>query len=311
MGSPVVDVHSHVYPESYLAGMSAAGHALAVPASFSDLDGKLAFMDRRGIDRALISVGNPWLEPLGAGGVDLAAALNRELAALATSSGGRLLGFGVLPHGSIETTAATAAAVAAEPGLYGLVSGTRICGLALDDRRLDPVWQALASTGLPLLVHPYHGLGGDGEAAPGSLRALALGFPLETTLALGRLVLAGVLHRFPGLRLVGAHCGGALPVLAGRLQAFWEVRATTEADVADPSRSLPRLAYDAVGYSPAAVRAAIELAGVEHVFFGTDHPFPVSASMANAAALEAALSGDELAACYGGAAEAFFALPPS
>ena len=311
MGAHVVDVHSHVYPQSYLESMRAARHDVPVPESFSDLAAKLAFMDEHGIDRALVSLGNPWLDPLGAAGEEVAARLNSELAGLAAQTDGRLLGFGVLPQASVDSAVATAESVAAEPGLFGLITGSRICGRRLDDDRLDPLWDLLAAHGLPLFVHPHHGPGGTGAGAPGSVRALALGFPLETTLALGDLVLAGIPQRFPGLRVVGAHCGGALPVLAGRLQAFWEARAQGEAQLpGPPSESAARLAFDAVGYAPAAVRAALDLAGPARVFFGTDHPFPVAMSDANRAALEAALSKDERTDVYGRAAVEFFGLPP-
>lgn len=45
------------------------------------------------------------------------------------------------------------------------------------------------------------------------------GFPFETTVAISRLILAGMLDRYPGLKLLLAHAGGTLPFLAGRLDS--------------------------------------------------------------------------------------------
>jgi aminocarboxymuconate-semialdehyde decarboxylase len=163
---------------------------------------------------------------------------------------------------------------------------------------------------LPLLIHPNRG-SLDLEGAPGgTAMSFGLGFPLETTAALGRMIYAGVLDRFTGLRVVAAHCGGALPALIGRMQAFWETRSEADASVPGPPAAVAaRLAFDGVGYGLAAIRAAVDLAGAERVFFGTDHPFPVSASPANEVALEGELHSHELALVYGAGAAAFFELP--
>jgi predicted TIM-barrel fold metal-dependent hydrolase len=306
----MVDVHSHVYPATYRDAISSLGVPVPVSEESADLAAKLRFMDERRIDRAIVSLGNPWLAPFGADSGVLADTLNAELAELPARSDGRLFALGVLPDGPIEAVTATAAAVAAEPGLYGLISGTRICGLRLDDARLDALWDELADSGLPLFVHPHWGLGAEADAEPGSLALLGLGFPLETTLALGKLLLAGVLDRFPGLRVVAAHCGGALPVLAGRLEAYWQTGWVDGEPLSrSPRSALAQLAFDALGYSPSALRAVIEVAGAERLFFGTDHPFPVSATDSSSAALETVLAGEQLDAVYGTAAEAYFALP--
>jgi predicted TIM-barrel fold metal-dependent hydrolase len=305
--SPRVDAHSHLYPPSYRAVLRRAGVALPFPDTFGDAEAKLEFMDARGVDRAVVSIGNPWLEPL-AHGVDEARRLNAELAGLELASGGRLLALGVLPHDSPEDAAAVAADVAAEQHLYGVASGTRICGLTLDDPRLEPLWDAVSGARLPVFVHPHHGVA-ELEGAPGGTVAhFGAGFPLETAAALSRLVLAGTLERFRDVRILAAHAGGALPALIGRLQAFWETREEGSA-VPDPAAAGRRLYFDALGYMPAAVRLALDLVGPEQVLFGTDHPFPVARSPRNEQAVEHALADDDRELVYGAAATAFFGLP--
>ena len=44
---------------------------------------------------------------------------------------------------------------------------------------------------------------------------------IETTLAAARLVLGGVMERFPGLKFCFAHLGGVLPFLKERLDIGW------------------------------------------------------------------------------------------
>ena len=48
---------------------------------------------------------------------------------------------------------------------------------------------------------------------------LSLGFPMETTIAVTRLILSGVLDRYPKLKVLVAHAGGTLPWLHGRIDS--------------------------------------------------------------------------------------------
>ena len=125
---------------------------------------------------------------------------------------------------------------------------------------------------------------GIGHALP-----VAVGFPVETTIAVARLVFGGVLHRYPDLRIIASHGGGTLPYLAGRLDAGWrsDPSLSTRAP-SPPSSVLGRLFLDAVLYHPRALRAAADLVGTEHLAFGTDHPFSIADPVANLAAIDEA-----------------------
>jgi aminocarboxymuconate-semialdehyde decarboxylase len=309
----VIDIHSHLYPRWYIELLKARSEVPRVSGDAGDerfvifadeqaagprggramtdeywsLEGKLAFMDRHGIGQTVLSLGNPWLEPFeGESGLGAARRLNAEFAELGARTDGRILGMGVLPGGGVGPATSVVEEVARANGLVGLVSGVRICGHELDDVALEPLWEALEETRLPLLLHPHHGsamdeLGGFGHALP-----VALGFPMETTVALTRLLFAGVLHRHPGLRIVGSHGGGTLPYLAGRLDAGWR----SDPGLADraptpPSEVMPRLFLDAVLYHRRALHAAADLVGASHMAFGTDHPFSIADPTANLAAI--------------------------
>mgnify|MGYP001080806132 CR=1 FL=1 len=241
-GVELIDVHSHIYPPVFLDLLRTRsryprvatvggvdrfiifpeeddpGHPTGRPIdeAFWSVDAKLAFMDRAGISRTVVSLGNPWLDPFpGPGSADHAEAINDELIRIAESSGGRIVSVGVLPSSSPDEAATVIRTIGRpEHPLRGIVTGPRICGLALDDERLEPVWQALDDTGLPWMLHPSDGLGiaemeGYGQALP-----IALAFPFETTLAVTRYVLAGVMRRHPHVRLLVSHGGGTLPFLA-------------------------------------------------------------------------------------------------
>ena len=333
----IIDAHSHLYPRLYVEllktrtripcvtddgngerfaifpeeeGVAGAGRLL--DESFWSSEAKLDYMDRVGIDQAVVSLGNPWLDPFDdAASIDLARQLNEEFAQLEGATAGRLVGLGVLPTSSVEDAVTIAREVAATPTLHGLIGSCRVCGLELDDERLTPLWEQLDQTELPLFIHPHDGVATDDLAGYGTSLPLALGFPFETTIALAKLVLAGVLHRFPRLRILAAHGGGTLPFLAARLDVTWRSDPTAKAalDVA-PSEQLARLYLDAVLYHPRALRAAASLVGADRMVFGTDHPFFSADPRTSLDAVEAEFSDGSSSNVLAMSAQSLFRLTP-
>lgn len=319
---PLIDAHSHTYPRSYLDLLKARtaiprvaehegteyfvifpqeeaagpGGGRPIDASYSSLEEKLAFMDREGITTTVVSVGNPWLDPFdGPDSPDLARMLNAELATYRDATDGRILAMGVLPSNDVADAVAVAAEVAATDGLYGLISGPFVCGRTLDHPDLDPLWEVLERTGLPVFVHPHYSAAVEDLRDFGHALPVSIGFPFETTIAVSRLVFAGVLHRFPGLRLLVAHGCAALPMLAGRMDSAWRSDPSTHGRLpTPPSQSLGRLYGDLVLYHERSMAAATDLVGVDKMVYGTDHPFSVSDPAANVRAMGVAYDADEL-----------------
>lgn len=293
----VVDVHSHWYPSAYVEHLrsrsrpplirkDAGGEQIVLlphdagrpfHQAFWDFGYKLDVMDRVGISHSLVSLGNPWLDAIDPSTASpLADVVNDQLGSLAASTGGRLLGMGVLPPGPLDAVLDRVGGIGRHPGLCGIVSGTRPLGRQLDDPYLDPLWEALARAGKPLFLHPHYCVGAAELRGHGNVLPIAVGFPMETTVAVTRLLLAGVLHRFPSLKIAVAHGAGALPFLAGRLDAVWAADPSAGRRLpSSPSTGLRNLFLDGLLYSPAALTAAAELVGTGRLGFGTDHPFGI------------------------------------
>lgn len=290
----VIDIHSHLYVPSYLAYLRnrqdpphvkpvegvdrfmlfPGDRGVPMGADFMSVERKLSFMDEAGISGSVLSLGNPWLSlETGSHTVDLATQVNDELRQAARLGGGRLWAMGVLPNHDLDSTIRAACKVAEDPELVGLVTGTRICGRELDDPSLAPLWDELAAARLPVLIHPLAGVGGKATRGHGQALTLALSFPFETTVAIARMVLAGVFDARPGLSIIAAHGLGALTHLYGRL-----VRAVEVDDVATSvSEDLPSgLFADSILFSSASLRQSVEVLGEDKIMFGTDHPFPIA-----------------------------------
>jgi predicted TIM-barrel fold metal-dependent hydrolase len=286
-------------------------HGRPMGDEYWDLERKLEFMDAHGIVQTVVSLGNPWLDPFDDGEMaELAVRANEYFAGLERETGGRIVGMGVLPQHDIELAAQTVGAIAATPTLYGAINGCRLCGRDLDDPQLEPIWAALEETRLPLLLHPHYLVGRAELTGWGHAFPVALGFTFETTVAISRLIFAGVLERHPGLRLVASHGGGTLPFLGGRLDAGWRSDPSVRvALTAPPTGDLRKVFFDALVYHAPAVLAVRELVGVEQMAFGSDHPFSVADPVANLRAIDDALDPGERDAVRVRSARRFFDLP--
>jgi predicted TIM-barrel fold metal-dependent hydrolase len=317
----LIDAHTHIYPRSYIDLLKARttiprvtehegseyfvifaheedagpGGGRAFDAEYTSIDLKLEHMDRNRIDRSVVSVGNPWLDPFnGDDSPQIARDLNAELAGYETQTGGRVVGMGLLPSNTVADAVAVAQEIAATDGLYGVIIGSRVCGLSLDDEALEPLWQAIDEVGLTVFLHPHYSAAAEELRGFGHALPVSVGFQFETTIALARFIFAGVLHRHPGLRMLVAHGGAAVPTLAGRMDAAWRSDPTTHERLpAPPSDSIARLYLDLVVYQERSMRLVEDTAGLSKLSYGTDNPFSVSDPVVNGAALESAFGAAE------------------
>lgn len=349
--SAVVDIHTHIYPPSYvelLKSRSSIPYIRSFPpsqelrlvilpaedsestsrgrpvgAAYYDIHEKIKFMDAHAIDISVLSLANPWLDWVApAEAAQAARAINDEVDLACGQFPGRLFAFGTLPlSGGAEVSAREIARLQTRPYMRGVILGTTGLGRGLDDPELLPVFEALQDAKMPVFLHPHYGLPGAvwGERAGdyGHVLPLALGFPLETTIAVTRMILAGVFEKLPGLEMILAHAGGTLPFLAGRIESCVEHDAHLKAGrTLGPARKTvwevlrTNIYLDAVVYSELGLKAAIRASGPDRVMFGTDHPFfpPLQkeggkwASVdTNYAAIEGALGvGEEAKGVLGG-----------
>ena len=121
----------------------------------------------------------------------------------------------------------------------------------LDDRSLDPVWQAAEELGAAIFVHPWDMVGK--ERMPKYWLPWLVGMPAETSLAICSMMFGGVFDRFPRLRVAFAHGGGAFPFTIGRIEHGFNVRPDLVAidSQINPRSYLARL--DERGASPGAL----------------------------------------------------------
>ena len=101
------------------------------------------------------------------------------------------------------------------------------------------------------------------------------GYPMETAIAVARLVFGGVIERFP-IHLCLAHGGGCLPSLRGRWDMGWDRKEVARTTPLPPSAYADRLYYDTAVFNTTLLQRLVEDVGADHVMLGTDHPFELA-----------------------------------
>jgi aminocarboxymuconate-semialdehyde decarboxylase len=160
-------------------------------------------------------------------------------------------------------------------GLYGVEIGTHVNGVALGDPRLNDFYAAAEEADLAVMVHPLHPAGLDRISGHPALAAIAA-FPLETALAATSLLTHAVTERFPKLRILLSHGGGALPWILPRLRQVQHLDPPAPQIFARPPEDMARsFFYDSIVYDNAALRFLAEKVGERNILVGSDYPFAI------------------------------------
>jgi hypothetical protein len=193
-----------------------------------------------------------------------------------------------------------------ELGLKGVSVSTNVAGRELADPAFDPAWEAAADLGAVIFIHPW----GCSLGARLSAHYLGntFGQPAETALALSHLIFGGTLDRHPGLRLLAAHGGGFLPTYIGRSDHAWRSRDDARGCARPPSEYLREIWYDALVYTPQALRHLVEAVGADRVAIGTDYPFDMGVTNPVERVLAAALPATDQTAILTTTAATLFTL---
>jgi predicted TIM-barrel fold metal-dependent hydrolase len=236
------------------------------------VEAKLADMDAAGIDLAVLSHGLPGPHVLGGAQADgWAARINDQLAAITVAHPGRFAGWASLGFGDPARTIAEADRCLDELGLAGFQVWSNLGGRPLDDPGVLPVLDHIAARCAAIHLHPAPPPGRQGLAPA---RMLGFAFPVDTSLAVLRLIGAGLFDRDPVI--IAAHLGGVLPWLRERISLWGHTMPPlpSEPKLARPlGEYLDRLYVDTVGYGAAPLEYCYTELGAGRLLFGTDHPY--------------------------------------
>ena len=295
--APTIDTHAHYFPQSYIDLIAKHGPRCGTTVTedaqgrtfiqvglllrtgpitplFIDLDTRLREMDRQGVKVHVLSLTQPMVywadDDLG---MQLSMAFNDAASAAHSKHPERLLGFATLPFQNPKLALEELERAAKLPGIRGVYVATVVRDRDLSDRSFFPIYERLEELGLPLFLHPMMV---NNERMKQYYLINLCGNPFETALAAGHLIFGGVLDAFPKLEISLPHAGGALPILRGRFDRGFEIRAECKTIPRAPSAYLKRFTYDTISYNEEILQDLVDLVGADRIMMGSDYCFDIA-----------------------------------
>jgi aminocarboxymuconate-semialdehyde decarboxylase len=284
-----IDVHSHIFDRRYFEAMwrdfelerstTPQGQTLMrrngytymwYREPFFDVDHRLRVMDKQGIDMRVLSLSSPnvydWPRERQ---VEIARLMNDATAEIVRRHPDRFAGVGSLPLADVEASLAEIERIRSL-GLHGVMIGSNVAGVQVNDARFEPVWARIDALAMPVLEHPMFPPNMQKEEFELPLR---VGFIFDTTTAAARLIYSGIFERYPNFPYIMAHTGGALLMLLQRLDNGYRLFPDCREHIKKPpSEYAKRLYYDTASFYAPALMMAHSIVGPEHVLFGSDDP---------------------------------------
>ena len=233
--------------------------------------------------------------------------LNDEIARMITLAPDRLIGLGAVPLQDVDAAIRELEYVLGTLKFSGVEIASHVNGISIGDARFDPFFTAVKQRGAAVFVHALRPAGQD--RIVGAFPEQAVCFPGDIALAAASMITGGMAARHPELRIAFSHGGGALPILLPRIDHAWKMVPKAKESIPEPPTAYARrFYYDALVFSPLAVRFLADTYGVSQLIIGSDYPFAMGDPNPLATLTQAGFGPDIVAAITSGNAQRFLKL---
>ena len=292
-----IDVFTHIFPDGYVRrmqevapGLKDAGKRVRGVPMLVDLAVRFRVMDAFDGYQQILSIATPPIEAYAspADAIDLARRANDGMAELVGAHPDRFPGFiASLPMNAADAALREMHRAVGELGARGIQIFTNVGGKPIVAPEFLPIFEAMAAYDLPIWLHPYRGSDVSDYAAEERSHYeiwWTFGWPYETSVAMARIVFAGLFDRFPDLKIITHHMGAMAPYFEGRLGPGWDQLGarTSDQDLSGVLKGLRKrpLDYFRMFYADTALFGAYDATvcglsffGADRVLFASDSPF--------------------------------------
>ena len=290
----IVDFHNHYYPPVYVDALKSSTSAVKVtydadgnpcvhyPGDYNvlvpghrDIAYRQGVLDEHRVTMQVLSFTTPGVHvETPALAVRMAAQINDAFAQVVRGRNGRFTALATLPLNDPAASVGELERAMKDLGLPGAMVFSNVNHVALADERYEPLWKKANELGAVVYIHPTDPAGV--EAMLDYWLMPLVGFLMDTTLAAAKLVFSGVVVRYPRIRWVLTHMGGAVPYLAERFDRGYRAFADCRKNIdRPPSEYLQQFYYDTVNFNPSNVRLALDFAGPDRILAGSDYPHQI------------------------------------
>lgn len=269
-----IDVHHHFLPPEYLAHLKASGlHWTGGPLIPEwNLDIARETMDRTGITQAIASP----VPQVYWGDDDDAARWARHCnefsADMVRQDPTRFGAFATLPLPDTKAALKELEYALDTLKLDGVIMFSSFGDRYPGDPAFEELFQELERRKAVVLIHPC-------TAPPGAIvpkLTIPWGmveFIADTSRAVTNLLLSGTLHRYPSIRFIASHAGGAIPYISLRLKFCEQIPGVADNIPLGTMHYLQKIYYDTTLSTSETVLAALrQFVPTSQILFGSDYP---------------------------------------
>ena len=269
----LVDTHHHMLPPFYLEAVGDKAIRSVTPADdvprWSPQD-DLVVMDDFKVRKAVLSapLGTPGPTPQAR--ADLARRLNEFGAGLVQADPKRYAIFATVPLPDIDASLKEAAFTLDTLKAPGLIVFTNYAGVYLGDPAFDPFWKEMNRRKAVIFVHPISPAHLETDIPAGILE-----FVFDTTRTVASLLYGGVTIKYPDIKFIFSHGGGALPYVSSRIEGPTRANAKLRALLPNGVKGeLRKLYWDtALCFDATQIDSLLALTDPSKLMFGSDFPF--------------------------------------
>ena len=297
MKQPKIDIYNHVMPPSYLElvnkhckepGMVRRMNSLRM---LWDMEARAKMLDDFPQVQQILTLAVPSPEMLGGPNESpgYARVANEGMADICRTRPDKFPAFvASLPMNNPVAALEEMDYAIEQLGAKGVQILTNVNGRPLDAPDIFPIFERITHKHkMPVWMHPTRPASKPDYANEEKSKYeiwQVLGWPVESSVAMARMVFSGLLEKLPELRLITHHCGGMLPYFAGRAETLWAQLGSRSNDDSEKdvlkSLSKPPIEYfkmfygdTVLGGSTSALRCGLDFFGADKVVFASDCPF--------------------------------------
>jgi predicted TIM-barrel fold metal-dependent hydrolase len=248
------------------------GMSIPVTETMFDVKKRLADMDKMGVDMQVLSLTVPGVERVDAKlGVKLSRAANDEFSEIVSKHEKRFAAAASLPFQDPAASLEEIDRAIGSLSLNAIEIFSNVNGEPLDSKRFWPIFERAEKLDVPVFLHPTI------PAATAGMEEFdlveAIGFVNDTSVALTRMILSGLLDKFRKLKIVAGHLGGTFPYIIGRLDQQYSLTPEAQVNVSKPPSSyLDRICFDTTTNLPECIEFGSALMSPDNMVLGSDYP---------------------------------------
>lgn len=265
----MIDCHSHWLPEDII------NNAHFFHKGWSDIEAQVKMMDGQGIDKAMLTYPTSDAHLKLGGLLEVSRIYNNNVAKIIQRYPDKFMGAAILPVDE-PGEMLDELKLAMDLGFKAISLASSYNGVYLDDEMFLPIYRKAQAESLPIFVHSQIVNPIGYERVKDPLLTPVIEYVFDTTICIGKLLMADIFREYPQIKFIFANFGGAIPFLQHRFDTTYQMLRGINfvKDLkANPTDYLKHIYVDTGGDKVKTnFLLALELLGPKQILWGSDWP---------------------------------------